>query len=284
MDFRYRRIAFFLTLLATFWVLAQARHDDRLVRVPADSPGVSEMAQAFPIATIGLESAASIDQLPFAALDNTCCYETTDLELSSCTGMVSGEAAVAYRLSFDEEKSLYVTVRPLRSDFDVALGLFQVGERGELICVKGSDAKGEGWVERIRMKLIPVGVYYIVVGGYGSGCGQFELSVESTLLPPVSIREFACEIRDGGALVYWETVSETDLHYFKLYRAGVGGDRGQVVFQPRSRGHFSGGARYEFFDPDGDSGNGYILTGVDMTGREVEIGEQLPELHATVLG
>lgn len=284
MDFRYRRIAFLLTLLATFWALAQARYDDRLVRIPTDRADVSKTAEAVPIATIGLESAARIDQLPFAALDNTCLYETVGLELSSCTGMVSGEAAVAYRLSLDANNSLYAAARPVRSDFDVALSLFRVGEQGEFVCMEGSDAKGEGWVERIALKSIPAGEYCVVVGGYGSDCGQFELSVQSTLVSPVSIREFSCEIRDGGALVYWETASEVDLHYFKLYRGGVGDDRGQIVFQPRSRGHFSEGARYEFFDPDGDHGMAYILIGVDMTGREIEIRKQLPVPHATVLG
>ena len=150
--------------------------------------------------------------------------------------------------------------------------------------MEGSDAKAEGWVERIRMKSVPAGVYYIMVGGYGSDCGQFELSVESSLVPPVSIREFSCEVRDGGALIYWETASEADLHYFKLYRAGVGDDRGELVFQPRSRGSFSQGARYEFYDRDGDSGVAYVLTGVDVTGREVEIRTQAPTLHPTAIG
>jgi hypothetical protein len=284
MDFRYRRIAFFLTLLATFWALAQARHDTRLFREPTCSTPESETARVVPIIKIRPETAVDIDPLPFAALDNTCCYETVDLDLSSCTGMVSGEAAVAYRLSLDADNSLYATVRPLRSDFDVALGLFRMGEKDELVCVEGSDAKAEGWAERIRMESVPAGVYYIMVGGYGSDCGEFELSVESALVPPVSIREFACEVRHGGALVHWETGFEADLDYFKLYRTGADDDAQEVVYQPRSRGGFSHGARYEFFDRNGDSGLAYVLTGVDVTGREIEIRRQLPVPQSTVLG
>lgn len=273
MDFRYRRFALFLILIAAFWVLAQARHDVGLFRAPANMIGDPGIFGSVPITEIRLENAAGIDRFPFVALDNTCRYEIVDTELSCCTGMISGEAAIIYRLTHSREVPLYVTVRPLRSDFDAAFGLFRVGERGELLCVKGSDDKAEGWAERIRLQSLPAGVYYLVVGGYGSDCGRFELSVESTLVPPVSLRDFICTLQNGGTLIQWETDFEADLHYFNLYRVGIDGEVGQPIFQPRSRGGFSHGAQYEFFDPDVDNGLAYVLAGIDVTGREIEIRE-----------
>lgn len=283
MSLRSRRIVFFLTLLATFWALAQARHDTWLFRATTYTISDPAIAQTVPITKLGIESAASIWKLPFVALDNTCRYEADGLELSNCTGMVSSEAAIIYRFSLENEKPLYVTVRPVRRDFDIALGLFCTGDQGELICIEGSDRKAEGWAERIRLQSLPEGDYYLVVGGYGSDCGRFELSVETTLAPLVSLREFTCAFGDSGVFVRWETNSEGELQHFRLYRVEADGDGREIIFQPRSRGGFSRGARYEFLDRDADNRSTYILAGIDVTGREVEIQKQLLELQAAAL-
>ena len=273
MNFRYRRFALFLILLAAFWVLAQARHDARLFRAPINTVRDPGTMGRIPIAELKLENAAHIDRLPFVALDNTCLYEVVSPELSYCTRMISGDAAIIYRLALDQRKPLYATVRPLNDDFDVAIGIFRIGEHNEVVCIGGSDDKPEGWAERIMLPSLPAGVYYLMVGGYGSDCGQFEFSVESAQMPPVSLRDFTCTFQDGGTLVQWETDYEADLHYFKLYRVGIDGEIGHPIFQPRSRGGFSHGARYEFFDRDIDNGLAYVLVGIDVTGREIEIKE-----------
>jgi hypothetical protein len=267
MEFRLRRLVFFVTLLASFWVLAQARHDVGRFRVATDADATA--VSLVPIAEVGSGNAADMGKAPFDVFDNSCRYEAKALELSGCTGFVAGDATGVYRFAVGKEGSLYVMARPLREDFDVAVSLLRVGEQGQLICVEGRDEEPEGRMERLQVDSLQAGVYYLAVGGYGSDCGQFELSVESELPSPVSLQEFTTTPRNGGRVIRWETRSEADVRYFKLCRAGS--DDEKPIFQPRGRGGFSRGARYEYFDEDVHQDSSYDLIAVDSKGRETKL-------------
>jgi hypothetical protein len=267
MEFRLRRLVFFVTLLASFWVLAQARHENGRFRVAADADPTA--VSLVPIAEVGSNHAADMGKAPFDVFDNSCQYELKALELSGCTGFVAGDAAGVYRFALDKEAPLRVTARPLRDDFDVAVSLLRVGEQGRLVCVEGRDEEPEGRMERLEMDSLQAGTYYIAVGGYGSDCGQFELSVESELPAPVSLRQFTSTPRNGGMMIRWETRSEADVRYFKLCRAGR--DEERPIFQPRSRGGFSHGARYEYFDEGAGQDSSYDLIAVDSDGHETKL-------------
>jgi hypothetical protein len=272
MDFRYRKFIFFLLLPPILFALAQARHESRQFRLPSDDARNASLERAIPVHEVGMEMAASLETLPFVIIDNTCRYDMMDLDLSGCTGLVSGESALLYRVILRCESPLFAVLRPLRPDLDVSLSLFRIGDEGQPVCVEGRDMKAEGQAERLRMESLPPGVYYIVVGGYGADCGEFELSVESLPTPPVSLREFTHTACDSGTLISWETDSEADLNHFTLYRRGVTEHDEYPIFQPRSRGDFSHGARYQFFDRAGVGEQcSYVLAAVARDGQEVEL-------------
>jgi hypothetical protein len=271
MKFCYQKIVFLFLLTVAFWALAQARHSIRQSQTAAYSISGGSLSQSVAIEGITIESAAQIERFPFVALDNTCRYEVKGVELWDCTGLISGPSAIAYQITLHEAEPVFVDVRPMRDDFDVAVGLFRADASGELFCVSGKDTEKEGQAERIRLASVPVGTYYVVIGGYGSDCGMFELSVESELVLPVSLQEFTIAEQDSGIVVRWKTGFENDLHHFELYRVSNADGTRQRVFQPRSRGDFSSGARYEFFDRDAGSEQRYVLAGIDLTGREFEL-------------
>jgi len=271
MDFRYRKFVFFLLLPPIFFALAQARYESRQFRMPSNGTASAQLDRVVPVNEVGIETAASIETLPFVAIDNTCRYGVMDLDLSNCTASVSGESALLYRVILKRESPLYVVLRPLRRDLDVSLSLFRIGDEDQPECIEGRDVKAEGQAERLRMESLTPGVYYLAVGGYGADCGEFELSVESLPMPPVSLREFTHAACDSGTLVLWETDSEADLHHFKLYRRGNNGEGREAIFQPRSRGDFSHGARYEFFDEGAHQGSSYGLVAIDDSGREIAL-------------
>jgi hypothetical protein len=277
MDFRYRKLLLFLTLPPLFFALAQARHESRQFRMPNN--GLQEIqpeAIVPPPSEVGIQAAADIEALPFVAVDNTCRYCLTQLNLSGCTGWVSGESAVLYRIVLKRTNPLFVSLRPQRQDLDVSLSLFRMNEEGQLVCVEGEDGKAEGRAERLRVESLDPGTYYIAVGGYGADCGEFELSVESQAPMPVSLKGLSVSSGDGGALIRWETISEADLSYFRLYRRDVGENARKPVFQPRSRGDFSRGAQYQFLDRNAAGKPcAYVLTAVDHDGREVELEQRL---------
>ena len=267
----YRKIALLFLLTAAFWALAQARHSARQFQTAVYSViGVSS-SEAVAIERIGIENAARIDKIPFVALDNTCRYEIKGVELWDCTGLISSRSAIGYQIALNEAESVLITVRPIRDDFDVAVGLFRAEASGDLLCVAGNDTENEGRAERVRLTSLSPGVYYVVIGGYGTDCGMFELSVEFERTPPVSLLEFTIAEQDSGTIVRWKTDFEADLHHFKLYRVSNADGTRRRVFQPRSRGSFSSGARYEFFDRDASAQQRYVLAGIDLTGREFEL-------------
>ncbi|MBU1707487.1 hypothetical protein KKB28_06190 [bacterium] len=267
----YRKIAFLFLLVVLFWALAQARHNARQFQTAAYSEYGKSSPEAVAIERIGIENAACIDRYPFVALDNTCRHEISGVELWDCTGLISSQSAIGYKIAFNEAESIFITVRPIRDDFDIAVGLFRADASGELFCVVGKDTEKEGWAERIRLVSLPAGVYYIVIGGYGTDCGMFEFSVELNPLIPVSLQEFTIIEQDSGTVVRWKTDFEADLHHFRLYRVSDADGTRQRIFQPRSRGSFSKGARYEFFDRDARAEQRYVLAGIDVTGKEFEL-------------
>ncbi len=272
MGFRYRKFVFFLLLLSIFFALAQAKYESRQFRMPSNGTVSAQLGRVVPVNEVGIETAASIETLPFVAIDNTCRYGLMDLDLSNCTASVSGESALLYRVLLKCESPLYAILRPLRRDLDVSLSLFRMGDEGQPDCIEGRDVKAEGQAERLHKESLTPGVYYLAVGGYGADCGEFELSVESVQTPPVSLREFTHAACDSGTLIHWETASEADLNHFRLYRRGVGENEPRSIFQPRSRGDFSHGARYQFFDRVGVGDQwSYVLAAVDRNGDEVEL-------------
>ena len=267
----YRKIALLFLLLVAFWALAQARHSAKRLHTTAYSLSGAGLPKAVMISRLGIENAAHIDKFPFVALDNTCRYEIEGVELWDCTGLISSQTAIGYQITLYEVEPIFITVRPIRNDFDVAVGLFRADALGELICVAGNDTENEGQAERIRLPSLLPGVYFVVIGGYGADCGMFELSVEIAPVFPVSLQEFTVVEQDSGTFVRWKTGFEKDLHHFELYRMSRADGTRQRVFQPRSRGGFSKGASYEFFDRDVDSRPQYVLAGIDVAGREFEL-------------
>ncbi len=267
----YRKIALLLLLTTVFWALAQARHGTKQLQMTSYSTSDGHSREAVLIEQVTIENAVRIDRFPFVALDNTCLYEMKGVELWDCTGLISNQSAIGYQIALHDVESIFITVRPMRDDFDVAVGLFRADALGELFCVAGKDTEKEGRAERIRLASVPPGVYYVLIGGYGSDCGSFELSVEFEYTLPVSLQEFTIAEQDSGTVIRWKTGFEADLHHFELYRVSNADGTWQRVFQPRSRGSFSSGARYEFFDRHTGSEQQYVLAGIDVTGREFEL-------------
>ena len=100
-----RAVITFLTLVVCLWVMGR-------IRIPSMTSGanaqVGSRAAEVPVQPMALDSLppVPIRTLPLAALDNNC-TSTSTVDISSCTGYLSGGPAREYRFAISAVRSLF---------------------------------------------------------------------------------------------------------------------------------------------------------------------------------
>jgi hypothetical protein len=142
------------------------------------------------------ETAVVIDELPYENVGTTVGY-THDYTFTADTmGLVcfwqgdylsvsGGAADVVYSLSLAEESNLEVST--CNSTYDTSLGIYTMQDDGTGTMVPVLVAANDDWcgdiggypyVAEVTCEL-PAGDYYIVVSGYGTSEGDYEMSVRN---------------------------------------------------------------------------------------------------------
>jgi hypothetical protein len=160
--------------------------------------------------------------MSFAARHDLCEF-CNDYDLSPCTGEPSNAQDAVFAFTWNCQNSngnyIRVEVNPVGMwDISVAL-MTECGDFGPTSCLTGEDANGPGWPEIIEMTGVPDGTYYIVVSGWMSNCGMFDICVQSDCPLPVELQYFAGFAGDRQAKLTWTTASETDNDHFYLLRS-----------------------------------------------------------------
>ena len=107
-----------------------------------------------------------ITKLPLVAFDNTCEY-SNEIDISGCTGVLSGSASRIYELNIESDQNLNITLEPRSDFFDPSFAIISENHT----CVAGSDNHGPGLAEKIESLNLLTGNYKLIVSGYNGDCG-----------------------------------------------------------------------------------------------------------------
>jgi len=150
------------------------------------------------------------DPLPFADTGNTCGFANDYDEICPYTGSTSPDVVYSYTPGNDEA----ITVDLCASQYDTKVYIY-AGAPGNLVACNDDAGCGySGWQSRIENAALSAGTtYYIVVDGYGSDCGDYDIQVmgfEPCVLacPPGALKEGEPPCQDG---------------YEDYYNSGCGG-------------------------------------------------------------
>jgi hypothetical protein len=114
---------------------------------------------------------------------------------------------------------LYVLVNPI-GNWDVSLAVLSVcGDFTAPSCICGEDPNGPGWPEVCNLPNLANGTYYIVVSGWMSQCGVFQICVNSDWPLPVELESFTAVEGNREVELTWTTASETNNDHFYLIRS-----------------------------------------------------------------
>jgi hypothetical protein len=199
------------------------------------------------------------------------CDYMNDYDLEPCTGWESDapDMVIEFTWSQGGPNDIYVLVLPSTMwDISVAL-ISDCGDFGPTSCIDGEDANGPGWSEAINVCGLPDGTYYIVVSGFMSACGEFDICISSNNPLPVELVSFEGIAGDGQVELTWRTASETNNDHFYLVRS----------IDARNYARISGdiaatnsptGSTYSYIDDNVVNGTTYYykLADVDINGQE----------------
>ena len=171
---------------------------------------------------VGCEATCT-DPLPTCGLVWTGHYDLCgycdNYNLSPCTGWSSYAPDMVFKVVFPEDgNDLYVVVTP--TTWDIALAVItECGEFGTPSCICGEDDMGSGSPESCDLSNLPAGEYYIVVSGYYTACGPFDIYVSSNHQLPVELVSLEAVPGNREAKISWTTESETNNSHFYLIRS-----------------------------------------------------------------
>ncbi|MCP4582018.1 MAG: T9SS type A sorting domain-containing protein [candidate division Zixibacteria bacterium] len=153
------------------------------------------------------ESAVVIDTpLPYQATGNTCDY-LDDCELTGS----NDNSDVIFELTVEEEMTIICSL--VGSEYDTKIGVFMTD------CCSGAGTEFlynddfDGLQSQVEGVFMP-GVYYVVVDGYSSACGNFLLNISEGEPPPPP----ACDQSYIGPDDSWNFVtSDVEVGPYKVY-------------------------------------------------------------------
>lgn len=193
-------------------------------------------------------------------MDNTCEY-SQEIDISGCTGVVSGSAARVYQLNLQSDQTLRVTVEPRSSFFDPSFAILSENHT----CVGGSDSHGPGLAEKLEPLYLLAGNYSLVICGYDGDCGPYSLTVSADIPPIAQITAPDFKSGPNGTVVSWQTFAEFDLSHFILYRKD--GDNLVKIAVLRKHGSPAQTANYRFIDRRLNTAEAYEIDAVATDGR-----------------
>ena len=213
------------------------------------------------------------------------CGYCDDYDLQPCTGYASDARDMVFEVNFHQSGCfLNVMVTPT-SSWDIALAVIaDCGNFSGTSCLDGEDDNGAGIPEAAQLTNLPAGAYYIVVSGYMSECGSFDIVVTSDCELPVELVSFDGVAGDGRATLTWVTASETNNDHFYLIR---GTDQESYVRTsvdiPATNS--SSGASYTWVDRGVINGTTYYykLVDVDINGLE-NVNDMIAEVTPSAAG
>jgi hypothetical protein len=262
-----RAIVTGLTLLVSLWFL------HHLTPRHAPKHEQSRTAQVHPAAAVNpgemsnpqlSQPPVEIQTLPLAALDNTC-LDGVPTNLASATGMLSGAPARQYHLLVAANVPLQIELKPLYAYFDAAWALFD--EQGRTVL--GRDEAGPGWAESATVTGLAGGVYRLIVGGYSSDCGPYELTVKAEPESSAQIAKSSLHRGPNGTVVRWRSFAEVDLNHFRLIRLSDG--QREPIAVLRAHGSPAGFADYRVIDRGARGDTTYELEAVSRDGHSTVV-------------
>jgi len=261
-----------LTLLAVLWflhllgarrpvqpTLSQARRVEKAVFVPqkprsqeAEKPKVERP-----------EAHGEIGELPFAVMENSC-LDGEVMDLSDCTGLLSGGRGREYTLHVKPGENLRITVEPLYEEFDVSFALLN----GDF-CIVGRDKGRKGESEQATVHNLAAGDYRLCVGGYDGDCGPYLLTVEDQPPSLAQIRDASAYNGRNGTVLRWKSFGEVDLTEYQIYR--LTNDNRERIAVLRPHGSPAGFSVYRFMDRGHLPGSAYEVEMVARDGRSERV-------------
>jgi hypothetical protein len=258
--------------------LYQGYHLGNWVKVlygDANEPCVPEVCPGGPSGCIHVDpgdSCASpilLSGLTWTGSFDLCDY-CNDYDLSPCTGWASNAADMVFKAHFtDDDNNLYVSVTPSGS-WDIALAIISdCGDFSAASCLAGEDDMGAGLPESATLTGLAAGDYFIIVSGYQTACGPFDIVVSSNHQLPVELVSFAGVAGNREAKLTWTTASETNNDHFYVIRCT---DNRNFI---RVSGNIAGtnsatGGTYSYLDRNLVNNTTYFykLVDVDINGME----------------
>jgi hypothetical protein len=136
-----------------------------------------------PVGGETIADATVIASLPFYDTDNTCTYLNDYDEICPFSGSLSPDAVYSFTPTVD----MFIDVDLCDSYFDTKVYIYE-NAVGFLVACNDDYCNGPNYPSSYLsfLEAVPVyagQTYYIVVDGYGSGCGQFVLKVDE-FVPP----------------------------------------------------------------------------------------------------
>jgi hypothetical protein len=215
------------------------------------------------------------------------CNYCNDYDLEPCTGWPSNAPDMVFELELQQDNGFLRAIVTPTTCWDISLAVIsQCGFFYSSSCLDGEDDQSSGYVEAAYLTGLPAVTYYIVVSGYQTDCGPFDILVASDCELPVELVSFEAAPGNQEARLTWVTASETNNDHFYLLRstdrinyARVSND---IPATNSANGH-----SYSYLDPGLINGTTYYykLVDVDINGVETVntiIAEATPSLEHSI--
>ena len=188
----------------------------------------------------------------------------TSSGLPFCVTSAGTGGANWYTLTGDGQQWTAETVPPSAGgQYDTKLWVFS-GTCGALTCVTGDDDGGAGTLSKVVFTSSVGTTYYIIVGGFGSNEGNYQMDITCAVLP-VELVAFTAAARDKEVALDWETATEINNDYFTVERSkdalhwekvlempGMGTSYATQVYQALDKSPYEGASYYRLKQTDYD--------------------------------
>jgi len=126
-------------------------------------------------------SATVIPALPYSDTGNTCSFIHDYDEVCPYSGSLSPD--VAYSFTPGDSGNINISLCNAGTDYDTKLYVYTGGCPGTLVAC--NDDACPGYVSQLMGVGVTAGeTYYIIIDGYGSACGNYEMTVDWAEPPP----------------------------------------------------------------------------------------------------
>lgn len=251
----FRAMVMFLTLVGVLWAIRQVTSS----RIDSSTRVAKGVALVSPISR-----EHEVHSLPLVAIDNTCRSDEV-VDLAMCTGLSTKGSGQSFYFELIEPATISIEVKPEYELFDPGFAVYDAHEN----CVTGREQNPGGMAEATTLKMLPVGRYRLVIGGYSGDCGPFTLTVAQARALVSDISTGRVLPGPNGTSINWRTFGEHEIEYFEIVRM-VGGEQ-TVAARIRSRGGPARGEEYKYLDRELSPPDDYQLFAVGRDGRREEL-------------